>query len=109
MGTEKLNKKCKAITQKEEDRDKIDFSGRLKMNGEKLVADSLVGKIMLTQGVNWEDLIIALQQAWLIVKELKIKSLRDNIFVFKFASEMDKQIVLIGGLWHFVGALVILS
>lgn len=41
-------KKCKVITLKEEDRDKIDFSGRLKMNGEKLAADSLVGKIMLT-------------------------------------------------------------
>ena len=40
---------------------------------------------------------------------MKIESLGNNIFMFKFAEEADKKIILIGGPWHFDRALILLT
>ena len=37
------------------------------------------------------------------MREVKIESLGDNIFMFKFALEADKRRVLAGHHWHFDG------
>lgn len=68
-----------------------------------------MGKIMLTRGVNREGLKTAMQQAWRTVREVKIESMGDNVFLFKFANEVERRRILKGGPWHFDRALLVLA
>lgn len=47
----------------------------MKVTGEKIVANCLVGKVMITKRVNREGLRAAMQQAWRTIKEVKIESI----------------------------------
>ena len=76
--------------------------------GGKITANCLVGKIMLTRGVNMEGLKATMQQAWRTIKEVKIESMGDNVFLFKFANEVERRRVLMGVPWHFDRALLVL-
>ena len=76
---------------------------------EQMMAGCLVGKVLLTKGVNKEGLKAALQQVWRTFKEVKIESMGNNIFMFKFAEEADKKRMLKGGPWHFDRALTVLA
>ena len=109
MDTEELIRKCKAITIREEDKAKITLEVNLKNKKEQMMAGCLVGKVMLTKGVNKEGLKAALQQVWRTFKEVKIESLGNNIFMFRFVEEADKKRVLKGGPWHFDRALIVLT
>ena len=42
------------------------------------------------------------------MRKVKIENLGDKIFMFKFALEVDKRRVLVGGPWHFDRALIVL-
>lgn len=66
-----------------------------------------MGKVLTNRSVNKEGLKIALQQAWQNIREVKIESLGDNVFMFKFAMEVDKRRVLMNGPWHFNNALIV--
>lgn len=52
-----------------------------------------------------EEITIALLQVWRTTKEVKIECLRNNIFLFKFGLEADKQKVMVGGPWQLDKAL----
>ncbi|XP_024038344.1 uncharacterized protein LOC112097374 [Citrus clementina] len=109
MDTEELIQKCKAITIREEDKGKLSLAVNMKEHRGQVLAGCLMGKILLSRGVNREGLKIALQQVWQTFKEVKIESLGNNIFMFKFAEEADKRRVLSGGAWHFDRALIVLT
>lgn len=81
----------------------------MKIKGEEVTANCLVGKVLLSRSINREGLKAAMQIAWRPIKEVKIESLGDNIFLFKFASEEEKKRVFMGGLWHFDIALIVLT
>ncbi|KAH9650909.1 CCHC-type domain-containing protein [Citrus sinensis] len=83
--------------------------GRMKIKGEEVAANYLVGKVLTSRSINKEGLKVAMQMAWRTVKEVKIESMGDNIFLFKFASEEEKKRVLMGGPWHFNRALIVLT
>lgn len=83
--------------------------GRMKIKGEEVTANRLMGKVLISRSINREGLMAAMQIAWRPIKEVKIESLGDNIFLFKFASEEEKKRVLMGGLWHFDIALIVLT
>lgn len=51
---------------------------------------------------------MALQQAWQNIREVKAKSLGNNVFMFKFGTEVKKR-VLTNGLWHFNNALILFT
>ncbi|KAH9754526.1 hypothetical protein KPL71_015466 [Citrus sinensis] len=108
MDTKELIRKCSAITLQEEENDKIEFFGSMKEEGQKIAANCLVGKIMLNKGVSIEGLRAALQQVWRSIKEFKVESAGNNVFIFKFNSEEEKRRVFIGGPWHFAGALIVM-
>ncbi|KAL9416831.1 hypothetical protein AB3S75_039925 [Citrus x aurantiifolia] len=91
MDTEELVRKCSAITLQEEEKDKITMLGSMKEKGLKLAANCLVGKFVLNKGINTEGLRAALQQVWRIIKEFKVESVVNNIFIFKFNSEEEKK------------------
>ncbi|KAH9735378.1 hypothetical protein KPL71_017712 [Citrus sinensis] len=61
-----------------------------------MLAGCLMGKVLLSRGVNKEGLKAALH-------------LGNNIFMFKFAEETDKKRVLSGGPWHFDRAIIVLT
>lgn len=71
--------------------------GRMTIQGEKLAANCLVGKVLLTRGINREGLKAAMQQTWRALKGVKIESMGDSTFLFKFATEEEKKRVLMGG------------
>ena len=48
------------------------------------MANSLVGKILLARNIHMEGIKITLTQAGKTTKEVKIESLGNNIFLFKF-------------------------
>ena len=108
METEELIKKCRAISLEGEEEDKVSFIGKMKAKGAKIAAGCLVGKILTTRGVNIEGFRAAMHQVWRTICGVRIESLGENIFLFKFALEADKRRVLIGGPWHFNKALIVL-
>ena len=108
MDTYELIRKCKVITIREEDKARVTLEVNLETKKEKMLAGCLVGKVLLTRGVSKEGLKTALQQVWRIFKEVKIESLGNNIFMFKFAEEAGKKKLLTGGPWHFDRALIVL-
>ena len=91
MDTEELIHKCQPITIREEDKAKITLEVNLKNKKEQMMAGCLVGKVILTKGVNKDGLKAALQQVWRTFKEVKIESVGNNIFIFKFAEKADKK------------------
>ena len=97
MDTEELIRKCKAISIKGDQPNKISLMGRKSARGEQIAACCLVGKIMHQRGVNLEGLRSAMLQIWRTNKEVRIESLGSNIFTFKFAVEADKKRVMGGG------------
>ncbi|KAH9649686.1 hypothetical protein KPL70_026078 [Citrus sinensis] len=108
MDSEELIRRCEAISLKSEEDDMIDFAGKMKAKGEKIAAHCLIGKIYHTCGVSREGLRAAMQQVWRSVKEVKVESMGENIFIFKFASEGEKKRILHGGPWHFNNWLMVL-
>ncbi|KDO48718.1 hypothetical protein CISIN_1g046477mg [Citrus sinensis] len=56
-----------------------------------------------------EGIKTALAQAWKTIKEVKVESLGNNIFLFKLGLEIDKRKVMVRGPWHFDKALIMLK
>ncbi|KAL9460149.1 hypothetical protein AB3S75_003367 [Citrus x aurantiifolia] len=109
MDTDELIRKCNAITIREEDKTSMSLEVNVTATRGKMLASCLVGKVLLTRAVNKEGFKSALQQVWRTVKEVKIESLGNNCFMFKFTEEADKKRVLTGGPWHFDRALLVLT
>lgn len=109
MDTEELIRKCKALSIREEEKNRVTLEVKMKEKREKVLAGCLMGKILLPRGVHKEGFKIALQQVWRTIKEVKIESLGSNIFMFKFAEEVDKRRVMSRGSWHFDRALIVLT
>lgn len=109
METEELIRRCRAIKLSGVEEGKATFKSKMKSKGEHIVAGCLVGKVLTNKSVNKEGLKIALQQAWQNKREVKVESLGDNVFLFKFGTEIDKKKALTGGPWHFAGALIVFT
>lgn len=107
MDDDELIRRCEAITLKSEEENMISFAGRMKTKEEKLAAHCLVGKILHARSVPREGLSVTIEQAWRSTKALKMESVGDNIFIFKFASASEKKRILYEGPWHFNRSLMI--
>lgn len=91
MDADEFIRKREARSVKSEEDNMINFGGRMKAEGQKIAAHCLVGKIFHTRGVSREGLRATMQQVWRSIKELKVESLGENVFIFKFASESQKK------------------
>ena len=60
MDTDELIRKCKVITIREEDKSRVTLEASMKAKKEKALANCLVGKVLLTRGVNKKGMKIAL-------------------------------------------------
>lgn len=109
METEELIRKCKAITLEEDKTSRVAMGEIMKGKGKKLVAGSLLGRVLHPRGVSREGLKSALQQVWRTAEGFRVESLGSKTFLFKFASEADKRRILSGGPWHFECALIVLK
>ncbi|KAH9663933.1 CCHC-type domain-containing protein [Citrus sinensis] len=108
MDAEDLIKRCRAIKLSDEEEGRFSFKRSMKAKGEKIVAGCLIGKVLHTREVSIEGLKLAMSRVWKISREVKIEKLGDNVFMFKFGSEVDKRSILVGGPWHFDRALIVL-
>ena len=72
MDTDELIRKYKAITIREEDKARVTLEVDLKTKKERMLAGCLMGKVLLSRGINKEGLKAALQQVWRTFKEVKI-------------------------------------
>lgn len=108
-GHRELIRKCKAISIQEGSKHKLSFISRMKEKGGQIMANSLVGKVLLARSIHTEGIRTAMVQAWRINKEVNIENLGNNVFLFKFGSEVDKRKVMVGGPWHFDRALIVLE
>ncbi|KAH9718254.1 CCHC-type domain-containing protein [Citrus sinensis] len=109
MDSEELIKRYRAIKLSDEEEGRLTFRSKMKTQGEKIVAGCLIGKVIHTRGVSIEGLKTVMQRVWKTSREVKIESLGENVFMFKFGSEMDKRSILVGGPWHFDRALIVLK
>ncbi|KAL9443380.1 hypothetical protein AB3S75_016688 [Citrus x aurantiifolia] len=111
MDPEELIKRCRAIRLSDEEEGRVSFKNRMKIKGEKILAGCLVGKVFLghTREVSIEGLKTAMQWVWRTSREVKIEKLGDNVFMFKFGSEVDKRSIMVVGPWHFDRALIALT
>lgn len=109
MDTVELIKKCKAISLDGNKRGKVTLRSKMKENGEKILAGCLVGKVLLNREVKKESFKAALLPVWKTMKDVKIKELGENVFIFQFGSEADKRKIFAGGPWHFDKALIVLT
>lgn len=85
------------------------FKSKMKAKGEKIVEGCLIGKVLNRRGVSFEGLKFAMQKVWQTSREVKIESLGDNVFMFKFGTESDKRSIMMGGPCHFDRALIVLT
>ena len=60
------------------------------------MANSLVGRILLARSIHTEEIKTALAQAWKTIKEVKVETLGNNMFLFKFGLEIDNRKVMAG-------------
>ncbi|KAL6201237.1 hypothetical protein ACLB2K_024952 [Fragaria x ananassa] len=70
---------------------------------------SLVGKVLTTKPFSRIDLKTKMVMAWNPTKDMKIREIDDNLFLFVFRNVEDKQRVLDNGPWHFDNALLVLD
>ncbi|KAH9700334.1 transcription factor FER-LIKE IRON DEFICIENCY-INDUCED TRANSCRIPTION FACTOR [Citrus sinensis] len=96
MDTEELIRKCKAITLKGGEEGKVSFKSGMKSKEEKTVAGCLVGEVLTNKNVNKEGLKLAMQQAWQTIREVKVDTMGENMFMFRFATEADKRRAIAG-------------
>ncbi|XVF19161.1 hypothetical protein REPUB_Repub11eG0085500 [Reevesia pubescens] len=61
----------------------------------------MVGKLHTNRSSNKDAMISTLKVIWRTAKEVSIVVLEENLFLFKFASEYDKNKVLDGSPWLF--------
>lgn len=107
MDPEELIRRCRAIRLSEKERGRVSFKTKMKAKGEKIAVGCLVGKVLHTRGVNTEGLKTTMQRVWKTSREVKIESLGDNTFMFRFGLEADKRSIMVGGPWHFARALIV--
>lgn len=98
-----------AITLSGEGGCRVSLRSRMRAKGEKIAAGCLIGIALTNRSVNKEGMKMALQQAWQNIREVKAKSLGNNVFMFKFGTEVEKRRVLTNGLWHFNNALILFT
>lgn len=108
MDAEDLIKRCRVIKLSDEEEGRLSFKRSMKAKGEKIVAGCLIGKVLHTREVSIEGLKLAMSRVWKTSREVKIEKLGDNVFMFKFGSEVDKRSILVGVPWHFDRALIVL-
>lgn len=91
MDPEKLIRRCRAIRLSDEEEGRVSFKSKMKAKGEKIVAGCLIGKVLNTRVVSIDGLKNAMQKVWRTSREVKIESLGDNVFVFKFGARRIKE------------------
>lgn len=97
MDIEELIRKCKAIFIHKGNKCKLTLRSGMEEKGGRIMANSLIEKILLTRSIHTEGIRIALVHAWKTTKEVKVENMGNDIFIFKFGLEVDKRKVMAGG------------
>lgn len=99
MDLEELIKRCRAIRLSDEEEGRVSFKNRTKIKGEKILAGSLVGKVLHMREVSIEGLKTAMQWVWRTLREVKIEKLGDNIFMSNLGQRWTRE----ASWWEVIG------
>jgi len=69
----------------------------------------MVGRLLTTRPFSKQAMMNTLKLVWKLAKEVTIMALEDNLFLFKYSSETDKDRVIEGSPWFFDKHLLLFS
>lgn len=70
-----------------------------------MAVTSLVGKVLQSRSVNNEVFVYSIPLIWKFIKGVRV----EHIFLFHFANENERNLILLMGPWHFNCSLLALS
>ncbi|KAL5759619.1 hypothetical protein ACOSQ2_018457 [Xanthoceras sorbifolium] len=109
MDLEDIARLCEMLTTSEEGVSEARIDPKLHEMGMQKISLSLVGKIIANREVNKEAFKGTIPKIWRIVKEMGVKSIAVNIYIFRFKCARDRKRILEGGLWCFDKQLIVLQ
>ncbi|KAK3205034.1 hypothetical protein Dsin_019080 [Dipteronia sinensis] len=109
MGTDDIAYLCNALSLGEKVGPAQVLDGVLKDKGRQMLELCLVGKIMTTKLVNKSVFIDVFTKVWRVEGGVEIEPVEGNIIIFHFRNLEAKSRILMGGLWHFDRAIIILE
>ena len=85
---------------KEEEEEGVD-AGEVETFGDELFANSLVGKLWTDNPFNARIFKQVITQAWRLKNHVEVQDPNKNLFLFRFATKRDAELVLKNGPWSF--------
>ncbi|TXG48734.1 hypothetical protein EZV62_024609 [Acer yangbiense] len=100
---------CEAMSLKELEGSVRRLEGDLKTGGVQKLSLCLVGKVLANKLINREVFKRVLLRIWKVRESITIEMVRENVFMFHFQNQEDRQRVLTGGPWSFDNFLIVLD
>ncbi|TXG57029.1 hypothetical protein EZV62_018342 [Acer yangbiense] len=109
MDASEIARLCASMTLTEREGPIRTLKVDLKDAGLRMLATSLVGKVLLSKPVNRDDFRAVMRKIWLTNDEVEIEPIKDNIFAFHFQNTDDKRKIISEGPWSFKDGLIVLE
>ncbi|TXG58254.1 hypothetical protein EZV62_016083 [Acer yangbiense] len=109
MNTNEIASLCASLSLKERDGPVRTLQVDLKDAGLRLLATSLVGKVLSLRSVNRDGFRAVMRKIWHTREDVEIEPIKENIFAFHFQNPKDKRKIISGGPWSFNDALIVLE
>jgi hypothetical protein len=107
--TDAIERLCSKVSLTEGEKEGIQVQEGEIAEGRELGARCLVGKLWAGKQVNREAFQTVLSRIWRLVGAVVFKELQDNMWLFEFADEDDKNRVLAGRPWSFDRQILVLN
>ncbi|TXG68377.1 hypothetical protein EZV62_003312 [Acer yangbiense] len=109
MGTSEISRLCENLTIVDEDCAVLELSEDTTLDGVEDVDRCLVGKVLTGKKVNREAFKGLIEQIWNPYGQVEVEMVRDNIFMFYFHNQEDRNRIWHRGPWHFGNSLIALE
>ncbi|KAK3225038.1 hypothetical protein Dsin_004900 [Dipteronia sinensis] len=109
MKAKEIAKLCDSLTLKDNDGLVMPIRRDLTIDGVRLLALRLIGKLLSNKSVNREAFMTVVPIIWRTLEGFEIKVIDGNTFSFTFKNEDDRRRILQGGPWRFDNALLIIE
>ncbi|XVF80757.1 hypothetical protein PTKIN_Ptkin15bG0100900 [Pterospermum kingtungense] len=107
--TDEIKERWRSLKLTDKEDDNIE-TGEIMENGSIEGCNNwLVGKLLTHQPFNKEAMIGTMKAIWKLHKEVNILAIEENLFIFKFQGERDKNRILKGAPWSFDKHLLLLN
>ncbi|KAK3193077.1 hypothetical protein Dsin_024387 [Dipteronia sinensis] len=109
MRETEIAKLCETLSLEDEDSVIYELSEDAQRSGKADVDLCLVGKVLSGKKVNREAFKILIEQLWRSFGKVDVESVGDNIFMFCFNNQEDRNRIWHRGPWYFDNSLIVLE